>query len=1147
MADISKINGNNLKDASAREEIADLKEGTVAAGKATKLATPRTITLVNAASGSVNFDGSANVVLPVNGVKEAYLEWGGRNISGSFRPLDAALVPELGANRLAFGKAAGITIEYSRDSGATWIDYGADDYAKTALFSTGTNLVIGKADSTNKATAAYMLRVTIDTDVYPIYTILNKFVVYISTNGSTGCYCTIDASFEATPDTWNIFADKAPISGWSGYNIINVSGLITYGNLPSSHYGKVRFTFGCTGGSDTYNGLQVLSIYGYGGVGWLTPSTMAKTGLLYSFDANQNATFPAKVKANGGFEGNLTGSSTALKFVKSNEIVFDGTPSTPYVWIGYSYVGGAGKEITEYRFANGLANGGYADVRAKTFIGALDGSASMIDTVAGTDNVERNVFFANSTSNQKVCFDNDFTYNPYTNTLKVANITGNASSATNATNATNAINAANADKIYIYDSRKENELPYASGARHNRGISADFKANSTIGCTSAQETYSLVTTFSPWSDKSGGYPVQLLTNGYIGENPVLAVRTAATDSTWGDWYDIITAANIGEQNVASAIHADTATKAITDAEGNIIQDTYIKVSSIGAKVGVAPLDNTGKIASSYLPSYVDDVMEYASKASFPTTGESGKIYVDTSTNLTWRWSGTTYIEISPSLALGETSSTAYAGDKGKANADEIANIKSTYATKDLTDAIQNTATQAYSVASSAKTKADNNATNITALQSKFTTMDYLEISGKAYLNNAVVDYAASAGSAAQTIGDKLGQDITETYIKGIEYSNEGSDSGNICLTLTTGRGETLTVDLPYDTYTLPKATSSALGGMKVGYTASGKNYPVVLDANGNAYVNVPWVNTDTNTTYTAGTGLQLSGTTFNLVEASSTALGGVKLGYTDNTNARLYAVKADGNGNAYVSVPWSDTNTHYTSYLYAGASGTQTNGTTTNGNTYLKLVESDIIRSSRLIKGTGATTVTSDSSGNITINTPGYSLPAATSSSLGGIKTGYSSTDNYRAMQLDSSNNGYVYIPSGSTSQAGLISATDKTYLDKAMRVSGAYMYANATSGNGSSYQGYYDFINSEGKRLKLVWGFTAASSGKMTVSFRSAFPNACIGVWMSLYNTNSDNSLPGYKITARSSTSFTAYCMYRQLNGQGWESQPWFWIAIGY
>lgn len=67
-----------------------------------------------------------------------------------------------------------------------------------------------------------------------------------------------------------------------------------------------------------------------------------------------------------------------------------------------------------------------------------------------------------------------------------------------------------------------------------------------------------------------------------------------------------------------------------------------------------------------MPSYVDDVLEYTNKSSFPTTGETGKIYVDTTTNKTYRWSGTTYVEISASLALGETSSTAYAGDKGKA-------------------------------------------------------------------------------------------------------------------------------------------------------------------------------------------------------------------------------------------------------------------------------------------------------------------------------------------------------------------------------------------------------------------------------------------------------------------------------------------------
>ena len=78
----------------------------------------------------------------------------------------------------------------------------------------------------------------------------------------------------------------------------------------------------------------------------------------------------------------------------------------------------------------------------------------------------------------------------------------------------------------------------------------------------------------------------------------------------------------------------------------------------------ATLDDTGKIPANNLPSYVDDVVEYETKSAFPGTGEQGKIYVALDSNLTYRWSGTGYVEISPSLALGETANTAYAGDKG---------------------------------------------------------------------------------------------------------------------------------------------------------------------------------------------------------------------------------------------------------------------------------------------------------------------------------------------------------------------------------------------------------------------------------------------------------------------------------------------------
>ncbi len=97
-----------------------------------------------------------------------------------------------------------------------------------------------------------------------------------------------------------------------------------------------------------------------------------------------------------------------------------------------------------------------------------------------------------------------------------------------------------------------------------------------------------------------------------------------------------------------------------------VSETLVKRSEMGTANGVATLGSDGKVPSAQLPSYVDDVLEFTSKSNFPASGESGKIYVATDTNLTYRWSGTAYVEISQSLALGETSSTAYAGDKGAA-------------------------------------------------------------------------------------------------------------------------------------------------------------------------------------------------------------------------------------------------------------------------------------------------------------------------------------------------------------------------------------------------------------------------------------------------------------------------------------------------
>ena len=85
----------------------------------------------------------------------------------------------------------------------------------------------------------------------------------------------------------------------------------------------------------------------------------------------------------------------------------------------------------------------------------------------------------------------------------------------------------------------------------------------------------------------------------------------------------------------------------------------------GTANGVAELDANGKVLTSQLPSFVDDVIEAENFAVLPNEGETGKIYVTLDNNKTYRWSGSAYVEISASLALGETDSTAYRGDRGK--------------------------------------------------------------------------------------------------------------------------------------------------------------------------------------------------------------------------------------------------------------------------------------------------------------------------------------------------------------------------------------------------------------------------------------------------------------------------------------------------
>ena len=144
-------------------------------------------------------------------------------------------------------------------------------------------------------------------------------------------------------------------------------------------------------------------------------------------------------------------------------------------------------------------------------------------------------------------------------------------------------------------------------------------------------------------------------------------------------------------------------------------------------------------------------------------------------------------------------------------------------------------------------------------------------------------------SVPNSFAIKIGDGTTEgkdlyTFNGSVAKSLNIKGGNNVNLTTENG---ILTIGFTSTSYNLPKASTTALGGVMIGYTQNGKNYAIQLDSEGKAFVNVPWENT-----------------VYSLPVAGST-LGGVKVGYTENN--KNYAVKLDADNKAYVTVPWQNT------------------------------------------------------------------------------------------------------------------------------------------------------------------------------------------------------------------------------------------------
>jgi hypothetical protein len=208
----------------------------------------------------------------------------------------------------------------------------------------------------------------------------------------------------------------------------------------------------------------------------------------------------------------------------------------------------------------------------------------------------------------------------------------------------------------------------------------------------------------------------------------------------------------------------------------------------------------------------------------------------------------------------------------------------------------------------------------------------LDSSGKAYVNvpwtdtNTTYNVATTSANGLMSSSDKSKLDGIQTGADAVSFSRSLSSGTKIGTININGTNTDIYAPTAGEPVEYGVATSTTLGLVRIGYPESGKNYPVELNSSNQMYVNVPW--TDSNTTYSAGTGLSLSGTVFSLKKATPTTLGGVKVSSTEististvaastsGSQDRIYPVQlaypsgsagTDGNKVLSVYVPWKDT------------------------------------------------------------------------------------------------------------------------------------------------------------------------------------------------------------------------------------------------
>lgn len=328
-------------------------------------------------------------------------------------------------------------------------------------------------------------------------------------------------------------------------------------------------------------------------------------------------------------------------------------------------------------------------------------------------------------------------------------------------------------------------------------------------------------------------------------------------------------------------------------------------------------------------------------------------------------------------------------------------------------------------------------------------------------------FAPPTSSAAVLGGIKVGYTTS-----GKNYKVQVDSSGNAF------------VNVPWtdNNTTYNQATADTLGLVKIGYSSSGKNYAVSLDPNGKMYVNVPW--TDNNTTY---------------AQATSDNLGLVKIGYS--ANGKNYPVALDGSGKMYVNVPWTDTNTTYSNM---GAATSSTAGKA-------GLVPAPAAgKQASFLRGDGTWVVPTNTT-----------YAKANTSTLGLVMIGYAENGKNYPVELDGSGKMYVNVPWTDTNTTyGVVGANGSTGLVKnGSTVTSASGYTACPIVSGVPY---YKDTNTTYANMKAATASAAGAAGLVPAPAAGKQTSFLRGDGTWVVPTNTTYGL----------ASTTANGLLRQLNG---------------